>query len=97
MNIRKSCTFIIDLTKLPHEKDVLRDEFGKWNYSGSHPVPYHVKVHSNGLMDIEKCMPGASEATVVQLRRVHAKHPSNGKFRRMIAFISGIIIKLVLL
>ena len=89
VNITESCTFVIDVTKLDHEQDVLRDGFGKWNYSGSHPVPYHAKCYPDGHVQTERCCPGASGQDVVQLRRLHATHPSNPNFKRMIAFISG--------
>ena len=89
VNIQQSCTFIIDVTKLDHEKDVLKDEFGKWNYSGSHPVAYHINSDDGGHIDIERCSPGSTAADVVYLRRLYAKHPSNPDFRRMIAFVSG--------
>ena len=97
VNIKKSSTFIIDITKLLHEKDVLKDEFGKWNYSGSHPVPYHVCVQFDGYIKVERCSPGASGSDIVLLRRLHAKHPSNGEFRRMIAFVSGMYYKMAFL
>ncbi len=89
VNITKSSTFVIDITKLDHEKDVLKDGFGKWNYSGSHPIPYRVKCFPEGNVEAERCYPGASGQDVVQLRRLHATHPSNSNFKRMIAFISG--------
>ena len=89
VNITESATFVVDITKLRHEKDVLKDGFGKWNYSGSHPVPFHITHHEDGHIAIDKCAPGATGADVVHLRRLHATHPSNSSFKRMIAFISG--------
>ena len=79
----------MDITKLRHEKDVLKDGFGKWNYSGSHPVPFHVTHHEDGRIAVERCAPGATGADVVHLRRLHATHPSNSSFKRMIAFVTG--------
>ena len=89
VNIRESATFVLDITKLRHEKDVLKDGFGKWNYSGSHPVPFHVTHHEDGFIAVERCAPGATGEDVVHLRRLHATHPSNSSFKRMIAFVSG--------
>ena len=34
---------------------------------------------------------------IVILLRLHAKHPSNGEFRRMIAFVSGMYYKMAFL
>ena len=82
---------MVDNTKLRHEKDVLKDGFGKWNYSGSHPVPFHVTHHEDGHIAIEKCAPGTTGADIVQLRRLHATHPSNSLFKRMIAFVAGML------
>ena len=89
VNIRESATFVVDITKLRHEKDVLKDGFGKWNYSGSHPVPFHVTHHEDGHIAVERCSPGATGVDVVHLRRLHATHPSNSSFKRMIAFVAG--------
>ena len=72
MNVTESATFVVDITKLRQEKDVLKDGFGKWNYSGSHPVPFHVAHREDGHIDIDRCAPGASGADVVYLRRLHA-------------------------
>ena len=91
VNIKESATFVIDVTKLPHEKDVLRDAFGKWSYSGSHPVPFKVFHKDDGYMSVERCAPGVSGSDVVLLRRLHATHPSNSSFKRMIAFVSGML------
>ena len=38
------------------------------------------------IMRIEKCAPGAAGSNVRHIRR---SHPSNGEFRRMIAFVYG--------
>ena len=89
VNIKDSATFVIDITKLRHEKDVLKDGFGKWNYSGSHPVPFCVVHHQDGHIAIDRCAPGATGPNVVYLRRLHATHPSNSSFKRMIAFVAG--------
>jgi len=42
VNITKSATYIIDVTKLKHPDDVKRDLFGKWEYVGSciQNIPY---------------------------------------------------------
>lgn len=89
VNIRESATFVVDITKLHHKKDVLKDGSGKWNYSGSHPVPFHVTHHEDGYIAVERCAPGATGADVY-LRRLHSTHPSNSSFKRIIAFVSGV-------
>ena len=89
VNITESATFVVDITKLRHEKDVLKDGFGKWNYSGSHPVPFRVTNHEDRYIAVERCAPGATGADIVHLWRLHATHPSESSFKRMIAFVSG--------
>lgn len=89
VNIRESATFVVDITKLRHKKDVLKDGFGKWNYSGSHPVQFRVTHHEDGHIAVERCAPGATGTDVVYLRRLHATHPSESLFKKMIAFVSG--------
>lgn len=41
-NITKSSTFVVDVLSLQHPDDIKKDEFGIWNYSGSHPQAYKV-------------------------------------------------------
>lgn len=43
--------------------DIKKDEFGLWNYSGSHPVCYRVQ-NKHGYMAIEKCAKGADGSNV---------------------------------
>ena len=38
--IESSATFVINVTKLKHKDDVRKDFFGKWNHSGTHPLPF---------------------------------------------------------
>ena len=89
VNIVKSATYIIDISKLKHPDDVKNDNFGTWKHSGSHPQVYKVQVEDDGSFHVEKCAPGAMGDDVVYLRRLHSVHPSNSHFKRLIAFISG--------
>ena len=36
-NINKSSTFVVDVRCLKNQEDIKKDEFGIWQYSGSHP------------------------------------------------------------
>ena len=87
MQIKGSCTFVVDLNFLKHPDDVKKDEFRKWHYSGSHVVSYTTwKSHSNKLQ-FEKVSGGAENA--FELRRIHCKHPSNPQFQCLLAFVTG--------
>ena len=52
-----------------------------------------MNVEEDGYMHIEKCAPDATSANVVYLRHLHSVHPSNKNFKRMIAFVSGELMK----
>lgn len=86
--VTSSATFVVDTRKLQCVDDIKKDEFGIWNYSGSHPQAY--KVHDeDGYMSVEKCGTNANGRNVVYLRRLHCTHPSNPEFKRLICFVSG--------
>ena len=88
-----SATFIVDLNKLRHPDDIKKDEFGKWNYSGSHCVQY-LTWNDGGSFQFSKMEKNNSQPSgnVVQLRRVRCTHPSNPAFQRMLAFATGLYI-----
>ena len=88
IEIDSSSSFVVDITKLKHPDDVRKDFFGKWVHSGSHPIPFKVRVNSYDEVEVEKCAPGAT-GEVFYLRRLHCYNPSNSEFRRLLAFISG--------
>ena len=88
--VRTSAAFIIDVTKLKNADDVRKDFFGKWNHSGSHPLLFRAIINEDEV-EVERCAPGATGDNIYYLRRLHCYHPSNANFRRLIAFISGII------
>ena len=87
--IKSSATFVVDVRNLKCLDDVKKDEFGIWNYSGSHPQVFKVYHESDAYMSIEKCANGAKGCNVVYLRRLHCTHPSNADFKRLICFVSG--------
>ena len=87
-----SSTFIVDISKLSHPDDVKKDFFGKWNHSGSHPVPFLAQFTPEGDVEVERCAAGASGKDVYYLRRLHSIHPSNSQFRRLLAIVSGMIL-----
>ena len=62
-----SATFVVDISKLAHPDDIKHDAYGKWSYSGSHPVLFHVKMGKGGCVRIERCKPGTSGKDVVFL------------------------------
>ena len=39
-----NATFVVDLSKLDHPDDVKKDNFGKWEHSGSHPEVFRCFV-----------------------------------------------------
>ena len=85
VDITKSATYVVDIHKLEHPSDIKNDNFGKWEHSGSHPLCFRVQVESDDHLYVEKCAAGATGDNVVLLRRLHSVHPSNNKFKRMIA------------
>lgn len=69
--------------------------FGSWKHSGSHPLTYKAQIEDDGYIRIEKCAEGARGGTVVHLRRLHSVHPANNSFKRLIAFLSGMLLNYV--
>lgn len=88
--VTSNATFVVDITSLKHPDDVRKDFFGKWIHSGSHPFTFKATIEKDGDVFVEKCAPGAS-GNVFYLRRLHCYHPSNTDFRRMLAFVSGML------
>ena len=87
--VTKSATYVVDVCSLHNIEDIKKDEFGIWNYSGSHPQVFKVYTEDDGYKTIEKCSEGASGNNVVYLRRLHCTHPSNSDFKRLICFLSA--------
>ena len=44
--VTKSATFVVDLDSLAHPDDIKKDNFGRWNYSGSHVLYYRAEKTS---------------------------------------------------
>ena len=84
-----SATFVVDLSKLNHPDDVKKDNFGKWEHSGSHPEVFKCSFNELESVTVEKCAPGASGSNVYYLRRLRSYCPSNHDVRRLMAFIHG--------
>ena len=38
-NVTESATYVVNIKNLQHPDDIKKDQFGIWNYSGSHPKP----------------------------------------------------------
>ncbi len=89
-----SSTYVVDLPKLAHPDDIKKDMYGKWQHSGSHPEAFRCGFDEMNEVTIEKCAPGATGSNVYYLRRLHSYHPSNPKFRRLLAFISGVYVRM---
>ena len=94
LDLSRSATYIVDVSKLKHPDDIKNDCFGSWKHSGSHPQTYKAQVEEDGYVRTEKCADGARGDTVVHLRRLHSVHPTNNSFKRLIAFLSGIYLYL---
>ena len=86
-----NCTFVVDLSNLSHADDIKKDMYGKWLHSGSHSDIFLCSYSSDGCVMIEKAAPGASGNNVYSLRRLHSVHPSNIEFRRVLAFLFGML------
>lgn len=83
-----SSTFVIDVTSLSHSDDVKKDDFGRWNHKGSHPVPFYVWFRDDGSVGVERCQEGG-EGEVFYLRRLYCTHPSNKDMKRLLAFVTS--------
>ena len=80
---------MVDLSKLDHPDDVKKDNFGKWEHSGSHPEVFRCSFDDQGSVSIEKCAPGASGNNVYYLWRLRSYCPMNHEVRCLMAFIHG--------
>ena len=91
-DIRVSATYLIDLDKLKHPDDAKRDNFGKWNQSGSHTIPFQAWYSEEGNLQVKRLQHGKhnTENDVQYIRRLHYYHPSDNDCKRMLAFITGI-------
>ena len=65
LQVSHSATFIVDITQLKHPDD-MKDFFGKWRHSGSHPIPFMTQFDSTGDVHVEKCAPGARGSNVLR-------------------------------
>ena len=43
----------------------IKDQFGIWNYSGSHPQAFKVHQEDDGYLSVQKCEKGATGRNVV--------------------------------
>ena len=90
LSIEKSSTFVIDLDCLQDPEDVKKDNFGIWNHSGSHNIPFECQISDDGTVHIGRgVLSNQENYKHYYLRRLHSTHPSNRAFRRMIALITG--------
>ncbi len=90
--IEKSSTYVVDLDSLQDPGDVKKDNFGVWKHSGSHDLKFESRVTEDGELEIGKGVFSSSEGwELFSLRRLHSTHPTNNKFRRMLAFITGTV------
>ena len=88
--IKSSSTYVIDLDSLQDPEDVKKDNFGIWNYTGSHVNDFQCCITDSGKVRVGKSILSSNdEYEQFSLRRLYSIHPSNNKFRRMLAFITG--------
>ena len=90
-DIRCIATFLINLDSLKHPDDVKHDNFGKWNQSGSHTVPFQAWYTEGGALQFKRLQrhDTSSVSDVQYIRRLHYYHPSDARCKRMLAFITG--------
>lgn len=93
--INRSATYVVDLKTLDHPDDVRVDEYGKWNYSGSHVHYFQAEKildaddDDNDDLEFVRVTADARGDNIYKLRWIHCKHPSNPNFHRLIAFLTG--------
>ena len=82
----------MDLDALDHPDDVKRDNFGVWTHSGSHDIKFESRIDESGNLKIGRSvLSGGDGWEQFSLRRLHSKHPTNSKFRRILSFITGML------
>ena len=59
-SISKSATYVVDVRNLRNQDDIKKDEFGIWNYSGSHLQPFKIYYEEDNEITVEKCNPGVT-------------------------------------
>ena len=80
----------MDLDSLQHPVDVKKDNFGVWTHSGSHDQKFESRINASGDLEIGRSLFSTGDGwEQFSLRRLHSKHPTNAKFRRIISFITG--------
>lgn len=92
--VNRSATYIVDLKTLDHPDDAKVDDYGKWNYSGSHVHYFQAESileadddDDNDDLEFVRVTADTREDNIYKLRRIHCKHPSNPNF--LIAFLTG--------
>ena len=92
LNVESSSTFVIDLNSLKDPDDVKKDNFGVWHHNGSHNQTFECCISSSGDVQIGYSVfsPPNAQWEQYSLRRLHSKHPTNCRFKRMLCFITGI-------
>ena len=90
LDIQNSSTFVVDIDSLQHPDDVKKDNFGVWTHSGSHDQKFESRINASGDLEIGKTVFSTGDGWgKFSLRRLHSKHPTNSKFRRILSFITG--------
>ena len=81
---------MVDLDYLQDPHDVKKDNFGVWVHSGSHDQKFDSRLNESGELEIGKGTFSSDYGwEQFSLRRLHSKHPTNAKFRRVLSFITG--------
>ena len=90
-NIKESATYVIDVQSLEHVKDALHDNFGRWEGTGSRERHFIAEKHGNTVKIEHIYQEGevVRDPKAMKIRRIWSTHPSNRKFKRMVAFILG--------
>ena len=90
-SVSTSSSYVVDLNSLQHPDDVKKDNFGVWTHSGSHDLKFETRINSSGQLEIGRSLLSSADGwEQFSLRRLHSKHPTNPKFRRILSFITGI-------
>ena len=74
-NVTESATYVVNMWNLQHPNDIKKDQFGIWNYSGSHPQAYRVYNKEGGYMSVEKCGSGATGPSIVYFAKATLYSP----------------------
>lgn len=87
---QRSSNFVVDVTSLSHVDNIKKDDFGRWDHKGSHPVPLILCMVYGRWLGRCGTVPGwmCRRRQCGNLRRLYCTHPSN-RDEKLLAFVTS--------